>query len=390
MVRAPSLISLQETRTHAISFPGYSSVPFPYNDTLVGTSLCIQDGISWRFSSRHTRELRAIPFIEASVIGILHSSGEYYIGCCYVNPKAPSSSISSLLRYVSTHGLTLIGDFNSKGSFNRQEHHNHLGKTIDRFLLQCPDLLTNFPDDPTFFRGSGQETYSSTLDGLISGDPDLSCSPCSSLLELDSDHAPISVEVSWTRPIQRFSQSPPPKEIHKRINVRKFHGLLQTKLPLPPASSSEIDEKTFEKWVQELTLAITESANKSTYLTHTKRCPYWDKQLDRIKKNLCRAKKRRDQLQTRKLKKRLKSRLRANKRRHEAKIASQVTPINAFSSIYQIAPKARPTRKKQPEAQSRILDPARTATELFSKFVAIQSFPKHLPTHSFPEIFQDL
>jgi len=194
--------------------------------------------MSWRLSSRHNRELRAIPFIQASVIGILHSSGEYNIGCCYVNPKAPSSSISSLLRYVSTHGLTLIGDFNSKGSFNRQEHHNHLGKTIDRFLLQRPDLLTNFPDIPAFFRGSGQETYSSTLDGLISCDPDWSCSPCSSLLELDSDHAPIRVEVSWTRPIQRFSQSPPPPtEIHKGINVTKFHGLLQTKLPLPPASS---------------------------------------------------------------------------------------------------------------------------------------------------------
>ena len=185
--------------------------------------------------------------------------------------------------------------------------------------------------------------------------------------------------------MQRFSQSPPPKEIHQRINVKKFHGLLQTKLPLPPASSSEIDERTFEKWVQELTLAITESANKSTYLTHTKRFPYWDKQLDTIKKNLCRAKNRRDQLQTRKLK----SRLRPNKRRHEAKIASQVTPINAFSSIYQTAPKARPTRKKTPEAQARTLDPARTATKLYTKFAAIQSFPKHLPKHPFPEIFQD-
>jgi len=168
--------------------------------------------------------------------------------------------------------------------------------------------------------------------------------------------------------------------------VRKFHGLMQTKLSLPPASSSEIDEKSFEKWVQELTLAITDPANKSAYLTHTKRCLYWDKQLNRIKKNLCRAKKRRDQVQTRNLKKRLKSRLRANKRRHEAKIASQVTPINAFSSTYQIAPKAKPTRKKQPESQPRTLDPARTATELCSKFAAIQSFPKHLSKHLFPEI----
>jgi len=85
----------------------------------------------------------------------------------------------------------------------------------------------------------------------------------------------------------------------------------------------------------------------------------------------------------------LKSCPRAKKRRHEAKIASQVTPINAFSSIYQIVPKARPTRKKKPDAQSRTLDPARTATELCTKFSAIQSFPKHLPKHSFPEIFQD-
>ena len=85
----------------------------------------------------------------------------------------------------------------------------------------------------------------------------------------------------------------------------------------------------------------------------------------------------------------MKSCLRAKKRRHEAKIASQVTPINAFSSIYLIAPKARPTRKKKPNAQSRTLDPARTATELCTKFSAIQSFPKHLPKHSFPEIFQD-
>jgi hypothetical protein len=58
--------------------------------------------------------------------------------------------------------------------------------------------------------------------------------------------------------------------------------------------------------------------------------------------------------------------------------------------MYQIAPKAKPTRKKQPEAQSRTLDPDRTATELCSKFAAIQSFPKHLPKHPFPEIFQEL
>jgi len=45
--------------------------------------------------------------------------------------------------------------------------------------------------------------------------------------------------------------------------------------------------------------------------------------------------------------------------------------------------KARPTRKKKADTQSRTLDPARTASELCTKFSAIQSFPSTPSRKSF-------
>ena len=195
---SPDIIAIQETRTPAIGLPGYASIPYSFSDSHAGTAILIKEELAWRKSIIHSRALEDIPHVEASVVGLNHGSGEYLVGSCYVNPKAPPRSIFLLLDYIMSYGITLIGDFNARDAFNDHDNHNPAGKAIDKFIEKNPSLLTTFPDDPTFRRShEGPESYASTLDGLLSGDPLISCPPCSTLYPLDSDHLPVQFVLSW-------------------------------------------------------------------------------------------------------------------------------------------------------------------------------------------------
>jgi len=325
------ILSIQEIRFPSIHVKGFVTVPFPFTRGSQGTTLLVHESLAWKKSTRLTRLLRHIPGIEAQIIDIFTPSTTFSVGAFYIHPSSPAESLRQALLIAMENGLSLYGDFDAKGQFNLQgDHSNGLGRMANKIVLEFPTSQIAFPDVPTFFRPGDVEDYETTLDGAISGDLQADIIVLRVLDELDSDHNPVLFQhLPPSPPLRLNLVASPPKFKVSLVNTPTFHKELSglerlIKLPRRPQELDALANFTAES------LRTATSRSTASPQSKASRLPFWDDELQSLRKAQIRARRRRDHQEYRKLARSFKDCLRAKKKTWQARLCAGINPSTAW------------------------------------------------------------
>jgi len=343
------VLAIQEVRFPCIHVQGFETVPFPFSKGSQGTTLLIKETLSWKKNHRMTKMFSRIKEVECTVVDITTTKAPITLGSFYIHPSASGDSITQVCKLAVETGVTLYGDFNAKGAFNGQgEHSNTIGKAIDRFLDSCISCQLVFPDKPTFIKPSGEGVYEATLDGSFCSDPLSSVIVTRVSNDLDSDHSPVIFEHHFAYPTIAFLASGPVEKFQlKNIDSKKFIAELESRSPPVafPRSASELNDLAR---LAETTIHDALQASLCPRKTNHSRVPFWDIQLQKLKKAKIRAKKNRKMGLLKMLRRTFKSCFHAKRKKWQAQVCSELNPSNAWTITKQLTGRHRKAAKSKP------------------------------------------
>jgi ribonuclease HI len=232
------------------------------------------------------------------LIRINTDAGPIAIGSMYIEPDHSITPFFEKLRLLKDDNIIIGGDLNAKNVWWGSARTNRRGEEVADFLSELDLHTLNEGNKPTFETFRGHHHIKSVIDMTF-------CSPC--LLDIVdkwrvetnvnqlSDHNPIFFEISTKT--KNPTDSKTALYNTKKANWEKFSRGIKKKL-----GERELNEKSFleinnsrdlETKIEKLMDILSESCAASIPIRKPfkrKPCPWWNAELDKLKKEAIRCK----------------------------------------------------------------------------------------------------